>query len=91
MPAILRAVVIGLAGVGEFDVAAPIVGLIPSVRGIGASGSMSPGYDAAAQMVRDGLGEAFGTLEEQGALLDIAELADRVDAIASRLANGIPD
>ncbi len=91
LPAVLRSTVIGLAGVGEFELAAPVVGLIPSVRGIGESGSMTPGYDEAAELVREGLGESFGALEATGSQVDLGALADRVDAIASRLSNGMPD
>lgn len=65
MPNFLRSLVVGLADAGEAEIGALVLGLVPTIHGLGESGEFTPGYDDAAAWVEGAIEAA--RLEELAA------------------------
>lgn len=55
LPTMIRFIVMELWEIGDIESAAKIIGLVPTIRGLGEKGTMAPGYDQTVKMVREAL------------------------------------
>ncbi len=77
MPAFLRTLFVALEATGQLKSAALILGLIPTVHGLGEDGVFSPGYDDAIARLEDRLpADDMERLMGQGRRLSIDDVAD---------------
>ncbi|MEM9563613.1 MAG: NB-ARC domain-containing protein, partial [Actinomycetota bacterium] len=89
LPAITRGVVIALAGVGHIEAAATLAGYVAGIRGVGAGGHFSPGYDDVLDTIAGELGDdRFAALGRRGGRLDLAGALRLVDALDRPGSNG---
>ena len=82
IPAILRLIVICLVDIGNNELAAKLVGLVPKVRGLGAKGTMAPGYEDAVQRLETSLEPAhFAALTAEGAGWELVDAVEHLESV----------
>ena len=74
LPTLIRFSAMELWEIGDVEAAAKIIGLVPTIHGLGEKGSMAPGYDQTVKMVREALPiEQLKTLLTAGRNLSLEE------------------
>ncbi|MEM7443290.1 MAG: winged helix-turn-helix domain-containing protein [Pseudomonadota bacterium] len=84
LPTILRSAMMCLTDVEQFEAAAQLSGLIPSIRGLGEKGSLAPDYEQVVQTVKSHLGETeFHRLASDGKIWALSDVITHLEAALS--------
>ncbi len=84
IPGILRSIVIFLVDLEHDDLAAKLCGFVPKIKGIGAKGTLTPGYeDAIARLKAAMKDDRFAALTAEGYEWELTDLVDPLENLVA--------